>query len=337
MSRNSSNSDFGWRQLLRRQAFLGVLVAIVLVAALLPGPVELATRWVQMRYWVMLMLFFMALPLDTDQVAGALRRGHVALLAVVVGFAVPPLLLLGLPLADLGVNDEIRLGLLVAAALPTTLSSAAIWTMLAGGDVALALLCSVAANLGCVVLTPLILGLASGAAVQFDVGQMVLRLSLVVLVPTVAAQALRRLPPVARTVKARRSAIGNISRLLILVAVARGVARGMVRVGETGESLAADLAVVLVVSAFLHLATLAAASGVGRLVRLGPPQRTAMALAASQKSVVVGLYVLTEFAPFRDMALVIVPIILFHPLQLVLDSVVIGILRERRSAAEHQQ
>ena len=83
--------------------------------------------------------------------------------------------------------------MIVAASVPCTQASAAVWTRRAGGNDTVAVLTTMATSLACFVVTPawleLLAGRTGGAGQDF--GQLVVRLALVVALPIIAGQLLR--------------------------------------------------------------------------------------------------------------------------------------------------
>ena len=74
-------------------------------------------------------------------------------------------------------------GLIVAAAVPSTLSSAAVMTRKAGGDDSVSIFVTLLTNISCVVVTPLWIVLLLGVEVDLSLPDMVTNLLLVVLLP----------------------------------------------------------------------------------------------------------------------------------------------------------
>src|SRR5262249_25493788 len=123
---------------LARRWFLLLLGAGLALALGLPGVLKPWAERLPLRGAVALSLFLTAWGLEGSRLGGALTRRWAALGALALGYGLVPALAWAagplLPLPDL------RLGLLVIASVPCTLASAVLWTRLAGGNDALALL-----------------------------------------------------------------------------------------------------------------------------------------------------------------------------------------------------
>tara|TARA_B100000809_G_C14931303_1_gene457021 strand:+ start:337 stop:762 length:426 start_codon:yes stop_codon:yes gene_type:complete len=96
-------------------------------------------------------LFVMSLPLKFQKIASSIRRPGPVLLAASITYGLVPLFAWCLvPL----LQEELGIGLLVVAATPSNLASAAVWTRRAGGNDVVAMLISVVTNLSCFLVTP---------------------------------------------------------------------------------------------------------------------------------------------------------------------------------------
>ena len=135
---------------------------------------------VPLRYSVVAtVLFLMALPLDAKTMWRTLRRPHAPALGVLMNSLALPALT-WLVVATLGVplfGPELSPGLLVAAATPCTLASAAVWTRRAGGNDAASILVTVLTNASCFLVTPFWLLQMTGQQAKLDASQMITKLS----------------------------------------------------------------------------------------------------------------------------------------------------------------
>src|SRR5262249_8055896 len=113
-------------------------------------------------------------------------------------------------------QDDFRIGLLLVSSVPCTLASAVIWTRMAGGDDATALLITLLTNAMGWLATPLWLILAGGGFGTGPALPMMLRLFAVLVLPVIAAQLLRSVSPAARAATRCKSSLSVIARLLVL-------------------------------------------------------------------------------------------------------------------------
>jgi sodium/bile acid cotransporter 7 len=274
-------------------------------------------------------LFLMAWPLESSTMWQAIRRPWAATLAFGVNFGLLPLIAWAcLPL----LRDDLAVGLIVAAAAPCTLASAAVWTRQAGGNDAVALLVTIATNLLCFLLTPLWLLLTIGRGdVKFPAGMMIAKLAILVVVPIVAAQLSRLHGPVASWSTQRKPWLSILAQCGILTIVLVGAIQAAERIAESQSAqtvLATDLLWMIVLVCTVHVVALTAGLVLARVTGLRRPDRIAVAFAGSQKTLMVGLFVATS------LEVTILPMVGYHVSQLLIDTLVAD--RMRATTADKQ-
>jgi sodium/bile acid cotransporter 7 len=315
------------RPFLIKHWFLLLLVAGVGLSWLLPGLARPLADWLPVPAVVALSLFLTTWGLDSRRLWQALRRPWAALWALVVGYgALPPLAWL---FGRLCPHPDLAFGLVLMASVPCTLSSAVVWTRLAGGDEALALLAVLLLTGSAWLFTPLCLALAAGSSVELPLASMAANLLLVLVVPVVLAQLSRAVPAVARAATRCKTLNGVAVRLLVLAVIVKAA------VDLPEQTAALSFWVVLLTGllcAAVHLAGAAVALAGGRLLGLGRPGRIAAALAGSQKTLPVALYLFEAY--YRTAyPLAVTALVLYHVGQLVIDTFLADALTRRRPAA----
>ena len=265
------------------------------------------------------------LTLDGRRILNSLRRPGRVLSGVLIGYAVVAVLGFGASRLLLETNRSLALGILVISAMPTTASSI-IWTRMARGNAALALVLVVASNGLGFLLTPLILLLTIGTFMTLSLEEMMAGFALVVLAPLALGQGLRLSGAVVRVVDRHARALSNASRLLILLAVSGAVVSGVTDVeAGRGEMSGWQLAAVSLVTVAVHAAAAALCWILGRTLGWDREDRTALLFCGSQKTLPAALYVSTEFLP--GFGLVPIPCVLYHVGQLILDSWLVEAIR----------
>jgi len=279
---------------------------------------------------VFTVLFLMAVTLDADSMWRALRRPAATILATAVNFGLVPLLAWGTSsaLAGLGwLGPDFATGLVIAGALPSTLASAAVWTRRAGGNDAVALLVTMLTNVSCFLVTPLWLIVATATQVEIDMAHMVQRLAIVVVTPMVLAQLLRRLPPLGQWATAHKIPLGVLAQCGILTMVLIGAvhAGGRLADSDTASIALAEWGVMIAAVVTIHLAGLSAGHLAGWGVGVSREDRIAIGFSGSQKTLMVGLLIALQF--YSDLPVAMLPMIVYHVSQLLLDTVVADRLR----------
>lgn len=301
-------------------ALAGVLVAGVVghqqlagVAALMPQDPMVAS-----------VLFVMALGLPSRAMWDAIRRPTGAALAIAVNLGlVPPLAWLAGRMLD----PSLAAGMVVAATVPCTQASAAVWTRRAGGNDTIAVLTTMGTSIACFVVTPLwlerLVGLDRESGLSF--GRLVTRLALVVAAPIVAGQLFRAIPPV-RAWAARHSyALGLYAQLGILSMVFVGAVECGKQIAGPGTGmgpLAGDIVAMIVLVAAVHVAAWYAGFFAGGRLGLSRADCIGVAFAGSQKTLMVGLAIAIEFG-----GLAVLPMVAYHFEQLLIDTVLADRLR----------
>ena len=307
------------KKILLRQWFLFGLGAVIALGLGLSDRLEpLTEAAIFKNILVASVLFLMALPLETRTMWGAIRRPKPVLLAVSVNLGLLPLLAWGV---SLGLRGEMAIGVLVVAAMPCTLASAAVWTRRAGGNDAVAILTTIVTNLSCFVVTPLWLLTMTGSRVEIELGPMIAKLGLLVVLPMVAAQAVRRYAPLARWATSRKSGLSIAAQCGILAMVLIGAAKSGLELGkadwENGFGMA-DFLVMAVAVLAIHTVGVWLGHVVGRAAGIARPERIAIGFAGSQKTLMVGLYIVVTY--FGGLA--ILPMVVYHVGQLIVDTVI---------------
>jgi sodium/bile acid cotransporter 7 len=301
---------------LARQWFLVLTVLGALAVAFLPWSMRW-TEWLDTTVCCTIGIFLPALCLESRRLARAVIEPPA--LAWVTGFLMP--------------QEDYRIGLILVASGPCTLASAVIWTRLAGGDDATALLVTMITNglswLTTTAWLALTTGVAASAGNAFD---MMLRLALVLVVPVILAQSLRAAPKIARLTTHYKIEMSVVSRLLILAVMLKAALEARDRLVEGTATVSVGwLPLVALACVGVHLIALVLALWGGKFISLDRPRRIAAAISGSQKTLPVALVLFDAYFPGYPLA--ILPLVFYHFGQLIADTVVAGFLAHRHGNA----
>lgn len=300
-----------------RYWFLAAVAVAIGLAWLVPGP-GAAVSWLSMA--VVPAIFLAAgLGLPARELGRAIRdvRLHAAIQGI--SFLLLPPLFVGaawLLTALLAIPAPLGLGLIVLGCLPATITSCVVFTRQSAGDEAGAVVNAALGNLLAIGLTPVLVLVWSGRHGGLDVLGTALTLSWQVALPFAAGQVLRlRLGGWADHQRKLLASLANLCLVgLIWQVFSVGFARGL---ALSGGSLAALTGVVV----GLHALALAVPWLVGRWLGLSRPQRVTLVVCASQKTAALGIPMIPLLLPGDPgLALVTVPLLLYHPIQLVTAS-----------------
>jgi solute carrier family 10 (sodium/bile acid cotransporter), member 7 len=270
------------------------------------------------------------LTLSFSSLAAGTRKWQLHLLVQLSTFLAFPLLgLLLLALTAGRVDDNLRTGLFFLCALPSTVSSSVALTATARGDVPAAVFSATLSSLLGVLLTPWWLGLALGASGHsLPLGRVVLDLCLWLVLPLFIGQALRPLfGAFAMRQKARISVLDRVTiPLLVYTSFCDSV---KTHVWSQGPSL-------LVVSVLASLALLGFMLSLvwlsSRALGFERAERIAALFCGSKKTLASGVPMARLiFGAAPGLGLILLPIMLYHPIQLVVGGWVAGRFARREA------
>jgi sodium/bile acid cotransporter 7 len=310
-------------QLAKRWFLLALLVQLA-VGMIWPAALAPLAEHIPRQAVVAVVMFLMALPMETRVMWDAVRRPGPAWLGAAVNAGLAP------PLGWLAAHllpTELAIGVIVAVSVPCTLAAATLWTRRAGGNEAVAILVTLITNLACFFVAPAWLRLLVGTEVTVDYGALIVQLALLVVVPIVAAQLVRQWRPLGAWATERKQPLSVLAQIGILSMVlvgAVGCGERIQAVADGSVLSAGNVATLIVVVTAVHFALLAAGFLLARLMGMARPEAVAVAIAGSQKTIMVGLYVALAFGP-----LAILPMVAYHAAQLIIDTVVADWWRQR--------
>ena len=322
----------GWAGRLGLDSFLVGLLSMVALAWAAPavgrsgGPLHLD---LVATYGVALVFALYGLTLPPERLKAGLLNWRLHLVVQLATFALFPLVIWGgLRLFGGGLDPDLALGLFFLAALPSTISSSVAMTAIAGGNVAGAIFNASLSSLLGVVLTPLLVNayLASAGA-GMDLGRVLLKIMLLVVLPIVVGQILRRWLAgwAARHAAALKHADRVTILLIVLNSFSDSVADG-VWDGFGPVSLAGVAGLSLVLMALVY----ALLGGVSRMLGFTREDTIAARFCGTKKSLAAGVPMAKiMFGASPALGVVILPIIVYHLLQLIAA----GILARRLGSA----
>jgi sodium/bile acid cotransporter 7 len=234
--------------------------------------------------------------------------------------------------ASLGLSPDLRAGLLVLGALPTTITSCVALTTAAGGNQGGAVVNASLGNLLGIVVTPMWLMLTvSLDGVSLDLLPVFEKLGLLVILPLAAGQITQlilgeRLPP------GLRKRAGTTGQFFLLGIVYISFQHSFHR----GPSLPlTSLAWTGLIILGLHVLWLWIPWTLSRIQGLGldPADRRCALICASQKTLALGLPLIHLCFPGHPgVAFIALPLLLYHPLQLMVAAVIAPTLNKQLQA-----
>ena len=221
-------------------------------------------------------------------------------------------------------------GLLVVSALPTTVNMCVSLSVSAKGNEALAIFNAVIGNLAGVFVSPLLIMLLVGQTGSLPFVEQVVSLNKKVLLPLLLGQLLRRAEPVKAAVKTHKKKFSRTSEALLLLTVYSTFCDTFLR----GFGIpASTFGVLFAIMAASHFAFLGAAWLMSGWLTV--KDRITFLFVSTQKTLAFGLPLLRiVFQGRPDLAVLLTPLLLLHPLQLLVGSLLVPRLAALAEAEE---
>jgi sodium/bile acid cotransporter 7 len=204
-------------------------------------------------------------------------------------------------------------GLILLSVLPSTVQSSIAFTSIARGNVPAALCAATASNLLGMLLTPLLAGVLLSAQGGFSirgVGDILVQL----LLPFAAGQLVR--PLIGEWAQHNKALLGLVDRGSILLVVYTAFSEGVTQ-GIWHQLDLADLGCLFAVDAALLVAVLVITTYGSRLLGFSRADEVTIVFCGSKKSLASGLPMATVLLAGQSVGLIVLPLMLFHQIQLM--------------------
>jgi sodium/bile acid cotransporter 7 len=228
-------------------------------------------------------------------------------------------------------SPSFAIGFAVFCCVPTTLTSGVTLATQAGGNTALALMLTVTTNIVGVFTTPLMLALvltaggvsADTGSIRFDTAQLILKLFLTILVPTLVGKVVRESHrSVAPWVTAHKLPLSLTNNGLLIAIVWMTISTGSDTILSQQPT---TLLLVVAVGIALHIFFLLFNGVAVWALRMRAPQRKAVHILSSQKTLPVAITVISFLPPrLGTAALITIPCIIGHLSQLFMDAFLVS-------------
>jgi sodium/bile acid cotransporter 7 len=303
-------------------AFLLALGATVALAALFPAHGDAAEAVTDAAKMAIALLFFLyGARLSPQQAWHGVRQWRLHLLVLATTFVLFPVLgLAARALVPSILTIGLYNGLLFLCLVPSTVQSSIAFTSIARGHVSAAIVSASLSNILGIVLTPLLVVLLmnTSGAPRVD-GTSIRDIVLQLLLPFGAGQLARRW--IAGAVARYAALLKVVDRGSILLVVYTAFSMGMVE-GIWGSVDVWQLILLTIVAAVLLAVVLAITTLIGRLARLDRGDAIVLLFCGSKKSLASGLPMALVFFPAATVGLTMLPLMIFHQIQLVVCAVI---------------
>ena len=317
-----------WLTRLKPDVYILLILGMVVLATLLPAEGEARPFLkVAVSLGIGLVFFLHGARLSRDAViAGATHWRLHALVLAATFLLFPALCLLAQGLPAWILPASVAPGLLFLGCLPSTIQSSIGFTAIARGNVPATVAAATASNLLGIIVTPVLAGLLlhrTGGGVSLEGLQTIL---LQLLAPFLAGHVLR--PWIGDFVSRHAGILSKLDRgsilLVVYAAFSDAVAGGIwSRLG------ALDLVRLTLVCGFLLAIVLCATLAAARVARLSTPDEITLVFCGSKKSLASGVPMAGVLFPGDGLGLVLLPIMIFHQIQLMAVAVIAQRYAER--------
>lgn len=318
-----------------RGNFTLALVATVIVASLLPcrGQTAVTADWIA-NIAISLLFFLHGAKLPRGAIVAGATHWRLHLVVLLSTFGLFPLLGLALkPVLSPLVTPALYTGVLFLCTLPSTVQSSIAFTSIAKGNVPAAVCSASASSMIGIFLTPVI---ASVMIVNQNAGSIsslhgVWNIVLELFVPFIAGQLLR--PWIAGSLERRISVLKYVDQGSILLIVYTAFSEAVVE-GLWHQTPVAALGGLVVVDAVLLAAALLVTGFAAKWLGFSKADQTTIVFCGSKKSLASGIAVAKVLFPLHTVGAVVLPLMLFHQIQLMVCAVLAQRWQTRNTRGE---
>ncbi|MFM1960647.1 MAG: hypothetical protein RL588_2164 [Pseudomonadota bacterium] len=321
----------GWLARLRPDGYLMLIFGMVILASLLPARGEVRPVLdVAVKVGIGLVFFLHGARLSREAViAGATQWRLHALVLASTFLLFPVLALSAAALPAWILPASLAPGVIFLGCLPSTIQSSIGFTAIARGNVAATVAAATASNLIGIFLTPILAGLflhRTGGGVSLESLQAIL---LQLLAPFLAGHLLR--PWIGGLVGRHGKALSRLDRGSILLVVYAAFSDAVTG-GLWSRLGGLDIARLILVCGALLAIVLGLTLAAARAARLSTPDEITLVFCGSKKSLASGVPMAGVLLPGDALGLVLLPVMVFHQLQLMVVAVIAQRYSERPGA-----
>ena len=317
----------GWLSRLKPDWYIILIVGMVVLASLLPARGAAAPAFgLATKIAIALVFFLHGAKLSREAVIKGVTHWRLHLLVLAATFVLFPVLCLGLAALPGALTPAaLAPGLIFLGCLPSTIQSSIGFTAIARGNVAATVASATASNLLGIALTPILAAVLMHTQGGFSLhsAQSIL---LQLLLPFVAGQVLR--PWVGPWIAARSKMVGYVDRGSILLVVYSAFSEAVVG-GIWTKVSGLDLIRLLVLCGVLLTVVLLITLAAARAFRFDKADEITIVFCGSKKSLASGVPMAGVLFPGATLGLVLLPIMVFHQIQLMACAVIANTYAKR--------
>ncbi|MCK5128966.1 MAG: bile acid:sodium symporter [Clostridiales bacterium] len=319
------------QKFLKNNSFIILILLTLVFSILLPQIGQYIGGLGIVSYLTFIAMFASGLGISTDNIKDGVKDYKSILFSFFSVYLIFPVIAFLLFKAFPISSGDIFIGGMILAAQSSTLASAIILTMSANGNVPLALIITIINNIASAVITPLVLKatLSLDQAVDLDVGAMIVKLLLVLVLPVILAQIIRRFYK--KQVEKVNPYRKMVSKFVVLIIVLTGSAAAS---SEILNNMGLTALVILIV-AILHIIMLLIALLYTKIAKVKKDSKTAVLFCSTQKTLPASMLIWSSYFPQYVVAPIVM--VLYHVTQLIIDSFIVGRINNKNRKQEANQ
>jgi sodium/bile acid cotransporter 7 len=304
--------------------FLLFLIGAVALASVLPcrGEGAVVMGWITTAA-ITLLFFLHGAKLSREAIVAGISHWRLHLLVAASTFVLFPLL--GLAIQALGrgwIDPGMTAGVLFLCLLPSTVQSSIAFTSIAKGNVPAAVCSATLSNVAGIFITPVLVGLTLGAYAKGGHAGVDLKsiqsIAVQLLLPFILGHLSR--PLTSKFLTRYKTIVGRVDRSSILLVVYTAFSAAVVE-GLWKKLSAGDIALVLVLDGVLLAVALGITTFAARALGFSKEDEVAIVFCGSKKSLASGVPMAGVLFPAAVVGPIIVPLMLFHQMQLMVCAV----------------
>jgi solute carrier family 10 (sodium/bile acid cotransporter), member 7 len=312
---------FYWEQ----EFLILIIVAILLAKAYPPLGADYLKPDITSTWIAVIIIFFCAgLSLKTSEFTKALLNWQYNVLIQVFNFGVVSAIVFGISRGLLESNiigQDLSDGMVVCACMPMTISTVVVLTKAAGGDEASSIFNSAAGNAVGVFLTPLLILGYLGVTGDIDLVKVFYQLALRVLLPALVGQVLQRIQVIQKFTASHKFIIKQAQTYSLVFIVYAVFCETFSN--DTGSSVGDIFLMILFQLISLIIVMVLAWYMLRALYPNNPKLRVAGLYCCSHKTAAVGIPLISALYADSDLlGSYTLPLLVWHPLQLVIGSMI---------------
>lgn len=312
---------------LRIDPFIVALLVAAVVASFVPATGAALDLLKNVSLVAIGLLFFLyGVRLSTPETLAGLRHWRLHLVVLATTFVAFPLAGLAARLLEPTIlTPALASGVILLCLVPTTVQSNVVYTRIAGGNVPAAVVSASLSSLIGVFLTPALVALLMAGEAIIDANS-VLRIVLQLFVPFVVGQLVR--PALGAWVEDHEPGLRFFERGSIVLVVFVAFSEGAEADIWSTLSIGSVLALALVCAVLLAVA-IGWSLGVGKVLGFARADRITLLFCGSNKSLASGLPIASVLFSGGTLALLILPLMLYHQMQIIVGAMIATRLARR--------